>query len=43
MSEESARLELRAHAGTQFDPDVVDAFLRVLDRRGNGHSNGKRV
>ena len=34
MSEESARLELRAHAGTQFDPDVVEAFLRVLDRRG---------
>jgi putative nucleotidyltransferase with HDIG domain len=33
MSEESARLELRAGAGTQFDPDVVDAFLRVLDRR----------
>jgi HD-GYP domain-containing protein (c-di-GMP phosphodiesterase class II) len=26
---------LRAHnAGTQFDPDVVDAFLRVLDKRG---------
>ena len=22
------------HAGTQFDPGVVDAFLRVLDRRG---------
>jgi HD-GYP domain-containing protein (c-di-GMP phosphodiesterase class II) len=34
MSEESARLELRAHAGTQFDPDVVEAFLRVLDKRG---------
>ena len=34
MSEESARIELRANAGTQFDPDVVDAFLRVLDRRG---------
>jgi putative nucleotidyltransferase with HDIG domain len=34
MSEESARLELRKHAGTQFDPDVVDAFLRVLDKRG---------
>jgi HD-GYP domain-containing protein (c-di-GMP phosphodiesterase class II) len=34
MSEESARLELRAHAGTQFDPDVVEGFLRVLDRRG---------
>jgi putative nucleotidyltransferase with HDIG domain len=40
MSEESARLELRAHAGSQFDPDVVDAFLRVLDRRGNGHVTG---
>src|SRR5436190_4525099 len=36
MSAESARLELRAGAGTQFDPDAVDAFLRVLDRRG-GH------
>ena len=34
MSEESARLELRANAGSQFDPDVVEAFLRVLDRRG---------
>jgi hypothetical protein len=34
MSEESARIELRSNAGTQFDPDVVDAFLRVLDRRG---------
>ena len=34
MSQEAARLELRAHAGTQFDPDVVEAFLRVLDRRG---------
>jgi putative nucleotidyltransferase with HDIG domain len=33
MSEESARLELRSNAGSQFDPDVVDAFLRVLDRR----------
>jgi putative nucleotidyltransferase with HDIG domain len=32
MSEESARLELRANAGTQFDPDVVEAALRVLDR-----------
>jgi putative nucleotidyltransferase with HDIG domain len=34
MSEESARIELNAHAGTQFDPDVVDAFVKVLDRRG---------
>ena len=34
MSIESARLELRANAGGQFDPDVVEAFLAVLDRRG---------
>jgi putative nucleotidyltransferase with HDIG domain len=34
MTEETARLELRAGAGTQFDPDVVEAFLRVLDRGG---------
>jgi putative nucleotidyltransferase with HDIG domain len=34
MSAESARLELRACAGSQFDPDVVEACLRVLDRRG---------
>jgi putative nucleotidyltransferase with HDIG domain len=34
MSAESARLELRACAGTQFDADVVEACLRVLDRRG---------
>jgi HD-GYP domain-containing protein (c-di-GMP phosphodiesterase class II) len=24
--------ELRKHAGTQFDPEVVDALCRVLDR-----------
>jgi HD-GYP domain-containing protein (c-di-GMP phosphodiesterase class II) len=34
MSTESARVELRRNAGTQFDPDVVEGFLRVLDRRG---------
>ncbi|HEX4805136.1 MAG TPA: diguanylate cyclase, partial [Conexibacter sp.] len=27
-----ARAELRRHAGTQFDADVVEAFLAVLDR-----------
>jgi HD-GYP domain-containing protein (c-di-GMP phosphodiesterase class II) len=37
MSEEAARQEMLAHSGTQFDPDVVDAFLRVLDRRGGFH------
>ncbi len=28
---ERAREELRRHAGTQFDPAVVDALLDVLD------------
>jgi putative nucleotidyltransferase with HDIG domain len=31
MSPSEAARELRAHAGTQFDPGCVDAFLRVLD------------
>jgi HD-GYP domain-containing protein (c-di-GMP phosphodiesterase class II) len=30
--EEFAVAELRRHAGTQFDPDVVAALGRVLDR-----------
>jgi diguanylate cyclase (GGDEF)-like protein len=30
MSPEAAREELRANAGTQFDPTVVEAFLRTL-------------
>ena len=30
MSSESACTELRACAGSQFNPDVVDAFIRVL-------------
>ena len=29
---EDAKAELRHCAGTQFDPNVVDAFLRVLER-----------
>ncbi|HEX8052951.1 MAG TPA: GAF domain-containing protein [Thermoleophilaceae bacterium] len=29
----AARSELRLHAGSQFDPRVVDALLEVLDRR----------
>jgi putative nucleotidyltransferase with HDIG domain len=28
----AARAELRRHAGSQFDPDVVDALLAVLER-----------
>ncbi|MGK2931603.1 MAG: GAF and HD-GYP domain-containing protein [Solirubrobacterales bacterium] len=31
MDEGSARKELAANAGTQFDPEVVDALLAVLD------------
>jgi diguanylate cyclase (GGDEF)-like protein len=31
MSHHAARAELRAHAGTQFDPTVVDAFLIATD------------
>jgi len=30
IPESDARAELRACAGSQFDPDVVDALLRVL-------------
>jgi diguanylate cyclase (GGDEF)-like protein/putative nucleotidyltransferase with HDIG domain len=31
LSEDAARIELEAKAGTQFDPAVVTAFLRALD------------
>ena len=31
---EEAIIELRRSAGTQFDPRVVDAFIRMLERRG---------
>jgi HD-GYP domain-containing protein (c-di-GMP phosphodiesterase class II) len=31
LGEEAARAELEAGAGTQFDPQVVEAFLRALD------------
>jgi diguanylate cyclase (GGDEF)-like protein len=33
LSRDEARARLRAGAGTQFDPGVVAAFERVLDRR----------
>ena len=34
IGEEAAREELRRCAGTQFDPRVVEALDRVLDRQG---------
>ena len=32
IGEDAARAELDAGAGTQFDPEVVEAFLQALDR-----------
>jgi HD-GYP domain-containing protein (c-di-GMP phosphodiesterase class II) len=34
LSVETAADELRRHSGTQFDPRVADAFLKVLVREG---------
>lgn len=34
MPVEAAVEELKRHSGSQFDPTVVDAFLRVLARHG---------
>ncbi len=36
LGEEAAREELRAGSGTQFDAEVVEAFLTALDRRRDG-------
>lgn len=36
----SARIELERGRGAQFDPEVVDAFLAVLDRRAGAASTG---
>jgi HD-GYP domain-containing protein (c-di-GMP phosphodiesterase class II) len=32
MAKAAASAELRRHAGTQFDPKLVDTFLKVVDR-----------
>ena len=31
LSKEEAKLELKKHSGTQFNPKVIEAFLRILD------------
>jgi two-component system cell cycle response regulator len=37
LGEDAARAELEAGAGSQFDTDVVAAFLRALDRAAESH------
>jgi HD-GYP domain-containing protein (c-di-GMP phosphodiesterase class II) len=36
MTPAEAKEELRSNAGTQFDPDVVAAFLAQLEERDAG-------
>jgi HD-GYP domain-containing protein (c-di-GMP phosphodiesterase class II) len=36
VSADDAVAEIEACSGTQFDPRVVDAFLRVVEARGPG-------
>ncbi|MBM3131675.1 MAG: diguanylate cyclase, partial [Chloroflexi bacterium] len=40
ISRESALQELRKHAGTQFDPVLVDAFCRAMEREESAVSPG---
>src|SRR3990172_6562177 len=39
----AASEELRRHRGSQFDPEVVDAFLKILDRGGAHPLHGVAV
>ena len=43
LSQEVAYDELRKNAGTQFNPDCVEALIRVLDRRGEQYGAGFEV
>jgi len=42
-SEEAAQNELDRCAGAQFDPEVVAAFLAVLDRQKQEQTGGART
>jgi HD-GYP domain-containing protein (c-di-GMP phosphodiesterase class II) len=44
MPESDARAELKRYAGTQFDPDIVDIFVKLLEREDrSGESLTARV
>ncbi len=33
LSYEAAMAEVRANAGTQFDPELIEPFLRIVDEQ----------
>jgi HD domain len=43
LDQDVAFEELRRHAGTQFDPDCVEALVRAIERRGERYGAGHEV
>jgi HD-GYP domain-containing protein (c-di-GMP phosphodiesterase class II) len=39
LTQEYAFAELRRHAGSQFDPEVVEAFILILEQRGERYGS----
>jgi putative nucleotidyltransferase with HDIG domain len=39
LTQPYAYAELRRHAGTQFDPEVVEAFITAMDRSGSSYGS----